>query len=320
MKRLDLKIPEDAYQDLEQLAARYGVGAGVLARMLLVRAITEESGESPESIRTVSGYFPETVREISGNRPEDDRTPPVESPENIRSESGKSPENVRTSSGEHPENVRKTSGSESERSTPSGQNPEDLRKTSGNRPEDRRTPASPPSPPITPLSPPGVFSQSADADCVASGDTANGRMVEVSRRNGSESDEDPTVRSKAVQIYRHFFGRYPTRDKRRIIADAVPEAELSAWRETLEEWKSEGWSATNVEGMIDRFKRRLEVETVELQDRAGSARSVKPSRPPIPYHEAFGLWEKRGQPGGKFPPDGWTMVTGPDGKAWFIVP
>jgi len=144
-------------------------------------------------------------------------------------------------------------------------------------------------------------------------------MVEVSRRNGSESDEDPTVRSKAVQIYRHFFGRYPTRDKRRIIADAVPEAELSAWRETLEEWKSEGWSATNVEGMIDRFKRRLEAETVELHDRAGIA-SVKPSRPPIPYHEAFGLWEKRGQPGGKFPPDGWTMVTGPDGKAWFIVP
>jgi len=144
-------------------------------------------------------------------------------------------------------------------------------------------------------------------------------MVEVSRRNGSESDEDPTVRSKAVQIYRHFFGRYPTRDKRRIIADAVPNEQLSAWRETLEEWKSEGWSATNVEGMIDRFKRRLEAETVELHDRAGIA-SVKPSRPPIPYHEAFGLWEKRGQPGGKFPPDGWTMVTGPDGKAWFIVP
>ena len=138
----------------------------------------------------------------------------------------------------------------------------------------------------------------------------------ASSRPSSSLDEDKPLIGKASQIYRHFFQRYPTPHKRLAIEKTV--RNLSIWREVLQEWKENDWSPSNVEGMLDRYQRRLNENTPDPSASDAKATSLVEW---TEYWTAFRIWEKRNRPGGKFPPPWWKQRINPEsGLLELVVP
>jgi len=139
----------------------------------------------------------------------------------------------------------------------------------------------------------------------------SGKADKAGKAAKQESGEKPPL---PIRLYRHYCQLNPNQvQARAILAEVSDSAEdIRAWKQALEWSRMKGIDRADVAAILAAYR------TIKSRA-AGAGGDGTPAGRRYSYAEALDLWERRGRPGGVFPPDGWKMIT-ENGKAFFMVP
>jgi len=137
----------------------------------------------------------------------------------------------------------------------------------------------------------------------------SGKADKAGKAAKQESDEKPPL---PIRLYRHYCKLNPNEIQARAILAEVSEGadDIRAWKQALEWSRMKGIDRADVAAILAAYR------TIKSRAAGGDG---TPAGRRYSYAEALDLWERRGRPGGVFPPADWKMIT-ENGKAFFLVP